>query len=85
MHMTVHVGMHDVGTVFLFESYLVCFLLLQTVAAGRPEPLSSKVLEKCLSLIAAKPVVPGHGQLPLFLPSGLEQCQGLTETAALRK
>lgn len=63
----------------------VCHLLLQTVAAGRPEPLSSKLLEKCLSQLVTKPVVPGHGEMPLFLPLWLETCPGLTEAAAVRK
>jgi hypothetical protein len=58
---------------------------LQTLAAGKPEPLSGKLLERSLAVLAAKPVVPGCADVPVCLTSGLQACTGLSELAAARK
>jgi hypothetical protein len=58
---------------------------VQTLAAGKPEALSIKLLERCLAVLAAKPVVPGYADVPVCLTSGLQACQGLAELAAARK
>jgi hypothetical protein len=70
---------------------LLCLLLLlfffcaQTIAAGKPEVLSAKNLERCLALLAAKPVVPGYADMHVSLTSELESCQPLQELLAARK
>ena len=60
-------------------------LLLQTIASGKPEALTNRLLEKCLLQLGSKPVVPGYADMPVCLPSGLETCAGLAEAAASRK
>lgn len=57
----------------------------QTLAAGKPELLATKTLERALAVLAAKPVVPGCADVPVCLTSGLQACQGLAELAAARK
>jgi hypothetical protein len=57
----------------------------QTLAAGRPEPLAAKLLERALAVLSTKPVVPGCADVPVCLTSGLHACQGLSELAAARK
>jgi hypothetical protein len=63
----------------------MCVRHLQSIAAGRQEPLTAKLLERSLAVLASKPVVPGCADVPVCLTSGLQACQGLSELAAGRK
>jgi hypothetical protein len=63
--------------------YFMC--CSQTIAAGKPELLTAKNLERCLALLAAKPVVPGYADMHVSLTSELETCQPLQELLAARK
>lgn len=58
---------------------------MQTIAAGKPEALTNKMLDKCLLQLANKPVVPGYADMPLCLLNGLEACTALADAAASRK
>jgi hypothetical protein len=69
----------------LVTTVVLLFTLAQTIAAGKPEPLTAKLLERSLAVLAAKPVVPGCADVPVCLTSGLQACQGLSELAAARK
>ncbi|WIA35431.1 hypothetical protein OEZ86_003873 [Tetradesmus obliquus] len=57
----------------------------ETIAAGKPELLNTKSLERCLAVLAAKPVVPGYADMHVSLTSELETCQPLQELLATRK
>ncbi|WIA15231.1 hypothetical protein OEZ85_001907 [Tetradesmus obliquus] len=57
----------------------------ETIAAGKPELLNNKSLERCLAVLAAKPVVPGYADMHVSLTSELETCQPLQELLATRK
>jgi hypothetical protein len=57
----------------------------QTIAAGKPELLNAKNLERCLAVLAAKPTVPGYADMHVSLTGELETCQALQELLAARK
>lgn len=42
-------------------------------------------MERCLALLAARPVVPGHADQPVWLPGELDGCVALAELAAARR
>ncbi|KAF8060600.1 Pacrg [Scenedesmus sp. PABB004] len=69
----------------LLRLYFTSSSRAEAVAAGKPEALSAKALERCLALLAAKPVVPGWADMPSNLAAGLGDCAQLADAAAARK
>jgi hypothetical protein len=73
------------GYLINMPTAVVAPVAMQTIAAGKPELLNAKSLERCLAMLAAKPIVPGYADMHVSLTSELETCQPLQELLAARK
>eukprot|EP00775_Hariotina_reticulata_P008815 gene8815-8994_t len=69
----------------LLRLYFTSDSRAEALAQGKSEPLSSKMLERCLASLADCPVVPGQGDAVVCVLDLLSSCKSFQEVLVARK